>query len=361
MRRTLLVAAALLAAGPAQAGPPVRSVEILSQPYHVDRLYRSMMGPYGTQNVVIEDTAFPELLWIVGYEARMVGGDGKTPLSQEFMCHSNLDLDMQHHGQIFGWSKRTSDRLFTLSQGQFDIEFPEGFGIPVLSDEKLTLVTQVLNHNLEHPDLDVRHKVTIRYVRDRDLKQPMKPLFSTSATGLISLDGKQGFYQVQTPEPEVHGPGCLPGEAASKRVIEDGFGRKFAGHWVVPPGRQVDRTNVTRWMNLPFDTTVHYIAVHLHPFAESLTLRDLTTGEVVFASRARGPEKGIGLDHVDSFSSAEGLPLYKSHEYELESVYNNTSGKDQDSMAVMYLYLLDREFKRPASLFDPRVSLGEGS
>jgi hypothetical protein len=28
-------------------------------------------------------------------------------------------------------------------------------------------------------------------------------------------------------------------------------------------------------MNLPFDTTVHYVAAHLHPCVESLELRDL--------------------------------------------------------------------------------------
>ena len=29
------------------------------------------------------------------------------------------------------------------------------------------------------------------------------------------------------------------------------------------------------------------------------------------------------------------------------SVYDNTSGEPQDSMAVMYLYLLDHHFQRP--------------
>ena len=38
---------------------------------------------------------------------------------------------------------------------------------------------------------------------------------------------------VDQPEGAVHGPGCLPGRAASERVIEDGQGRKFSGHWGV--------------------------------------------------------------------------------------------------------------------------------
>ena len=113
--------------------------------------------------------------------------------------------------------------------------------------------------------------------------------------------------------------------------------------------RCTDHTLVTRILNLPFDTRIHYIAVHLHPFAESAELLDLTTGETVFKSEARPPLEGIGLAHVDSFSSPAGLPVYKDHEYELVSVYNNTSGVPQDSMAVMSLYMADRDFKAPSA------------
>lgn len=338
---------------PVVASPLVHSRTFLSPVYDVDGIYKSMRGPYSTQKLRLEDSLFPELLWIVGYEARMVGADGSTSMSQEFMCHSNLDVDMDQHGQLFGWKKRSSGRLFTLSQGQFQIDFPEGFGIPILSTESLDLTTQVLNHNRPEGEFQVRHQVTVRYVRDADLKQPLRPLYPAAAAGLVSLDGERGFFAIDDPEPAVHGPGCLPGQKASARVIEDAEGHRFAGHWVVKPGREVNRTNVTHWLNLPFDTTVHYIAVHLHPFAESLELRDLTTGETIFKSHARPPKKGIGLAHVDHFSSAEGIPLYTSHQYELVSVYNNTSGVDQDSMAVMYLYLLDQEYRRPALLFDP--------
>jgi len=80
---------------------------------------------------------------------------------------------------------------------------------------------------------------------------------------------------------------------------------------------------------------------------ESLELRDLTAGKSLFLSKARASSGKIGIDQVDYYSSPEGIPLYKDHEYELVSVYNNTSGEDQDSMAVFYMYLLDKEYKRP--------------
>ena len=98
-------------------------------------------------------------------------------------------------------------------------------------------------------------------------------------------------------------------------------------------------------MKLTFDTTLHFAAVHLHPFAQSLELRDLTADKTVFKANAQNFKDKIGLKKVDYFSSEEGVPLYKDHEYELISVYNNTTDLDQDSMAVMFLYVLDQEFE----------------
>ena len=347
----LLLAAILCAPG---CGPrsqssesPTRTLEILSRAYTVDGIYRSMKGPSGTRKFQLYDGETPELLWITGYHAVVVGLDGETEVSQEFMCHSNLDFNVDEHQEIFGGEKNISNRLFTLSQGQFSVRFPDGFGLPIASNEALSLNTQVLNLNLDDPDLRIRQKVTIDFVRDAELTQPMKPLYMKSATGLVLLDGEDGYYNVSRPNKPEHGPGCLVGEAASFRPKTDQFDRKFAGHWVVKPGREVNQTLVTNWMNLSFDTTIHYIAVHLHPFAESLELKDLTTGETVFKSKVRNFEDKIGLEEVEYFSSAEGLPVYAEHQYELISVYNNTTNEDQDSMAVMFMYVLDPEFSKP--------------
>lgn len=351
----LLAAAVLLPRDqPGEAGEAVDaevlSKEILSEVYSVDRKYRSMMGPQGLQTLSLgeEDPEEPErgeLLWITGYRATMVGVDGETPMPQEFMCHSNLDLDPQAHNQLFGFDKPISGRLFTLSQGQLSIELPKGFGIPVYSQEELKLTTQVLNLNHADEVFQVRHKVDVDFVAAKDLARPLKPLFSLAAYGLASLEEDAVVFGRASTDGEDHGPGCLVRNSASATDYEDSLGQRFSGHWVVQPGREENRTLVTEILDLPFDTTVHYVAVHLHPFAESLELRDLTTGESVFRSQVRPAQKGIGIEHVDFFSSAEGLPLYRDREYEIVSVYNNTSGEDQDSMAVMYLYLLDREYR----------------
>jgi len=352
-----LLALALLLTGPGafaapsvttNAGATVQVETFLSPVYEVDRIYRSMMGPYTTTEIQLGGAGESELLWVVGYEAVMVGADGETPMPQDFMCHSNLDIDPAAHNEVLGLKNPISGRLFTLSQGQFDISFQEGFGIPILSQEPRLLTTKVLNLNMVGETAEVRHKVIIRYVRNRDLARPMKPLFTKGAYGLALLEGDNAYFGLkETPKEEEHGPGCLMADNAAEHQYEDEEGRRFTGHWVVQPGREENHTLVTEILGLPYDTTVHYIAVHLHPFAESLELRDLTTGETVFRSNARQLEGRIGLEAVEYFSSPEGIKLHKSHEYELVSVYENTTDEVQDSMAVMLLYLLDKGFKPP--------------
>jgi len=331
---------------------PVHSATFYSRSYDIDQVYRSMMGPKGLEQVLLRETTEPELLWISGFEAEIIDEETNEPVSPGFMCHANLSFSqMPRHRELFHLDRdgrrRGRLRLFTLSQGQMDVIFPPGFGVPLLSSELLDVDTQILNLNPVEQPSTVKHKTTIEYVRDRDLSRPMKPLFQKAAQGMVLVEGKDAYFDVASPDPAKHGPGCAVGTRAGGIFLTDDFGRKFAAHWDVEPGVQVNRTLVTQWMDIPFDTTVHYIAVHLHPFATSLELRDLTSDTSLFESHATAPPDGIGLAHVESFSSEEGIPIYKDHEYELVSVYDNTTSETQDSMAIMYIYMLDKQYIDP--------------
>ena len=329
--------------------PDVRVATVVSEPYHINGLYPSMRGPYGFDDVTLWRGDEVELLWIVGYRTTVIDSASSEERSQEFMCHANLDFEATEYFDRFPKAPSISGRVFTLSQGQQEIRFPAGFGIPVTSDLPITLATQVLNLTEPNADMRVRHKVEVLFVRDADVTGEMVPLFQGAVEGFKAL-GDARFYGFEEGEVDHDdmGPGCSVGQAAiAGDSDDDAHGQKFTAHWVVPPGREENRTNVTRFLNLPYDTTAHYIAVHLHPFAESLTLRDLTTGEDVFVAHVKPREGKVGLVHVDHYESAEGLPLHADHQYELVSVYDNTSDEAVDSMAVMYLYLLDKRFQRP--------------
>ena len=343
----LIFSAAGLAAQQPAAIP--RTKQFLSPVYRIDRKYRSEEGPWARESIRLGDTGTHELLWITGMRTEMVGADAATPMLPEFMCHASLNFeDLERHRATFGWGSQGIARIVALSQGQLSARFPSGYGVPLMSDENLTLTTRVLNHNLPDARLTVRHRVSIEFLRDADLRQPMQALRNVVGHVLVPLEANPSHGHDHTSH--LDGDDDLAGVAAPTMVagvLKDSSGRQFVGHWVVKPGREVRRKNVTETLQIPFDTTLHFSAAHLHPFAESLELRDLTTGESVIKLSAGQLRKGIGMDHVDSFSSASGIPLYKDHQYQMVSVYNNTTSVDQDSMAVMFLFVLDRQFRRP--------------
>ena len=327
--------------------PTVHQRIVVSRVFHIDRKYRSMMGPTAMGPFQI-DPSTSELLWITGFRSGVVGPDGSSPADQELLCHTNLMYTPDERAESLGLKQLARHRrLFTTSQGQLAVNLPPGFGIPVISDATLGVNTQALNHNIENPDIEVRHEMVVDFVRDAELSGSMEPLFLGFGMSMALVDGDSGVYGVSDPTPEQVAASCELGEhapgATTLSMNADPFGRTFTQHWVVPPGREVRRTLITQTLALPFDTTVHFIGVHLHPFAESLEMRDLTTGETIYRSTARQPEDGIGLASVDYFSSIEGIPLYKDHEYEMVSVYNNTSSEDQDAMGTFFLYLRDRQ------------------
>ncbi len=363
--RTTKVVLALLLAGfahlPSVAGEKgsgeagIQSKEFLTAVHFIDAKYKSMQGPFTSQRVFLVDAPSRELLWMTGFETAMVDQSGTEPISQEFLCHSNLDLFPDVHQKALGLPARPfSKRVFTNSQGFPEIQFPEGFGVPIASDEPLLLSSQVVNHNVEDARLKVRQKITVQFARDSDLGQPMKPLYQAQAMVMVSLEGHEAYVGTQDPSAGQHGASCIVGEAAGgplaahKGLVEDSLGQKFTAHWVIGKGRSSFRTLVTEPLGLQFDTTIHYIAVHLHPFAVSLELRDLTADRSLFRSQASNLRGKVGLDHVEAFSSVEGIPVFKDHNYEMITIYDNTTEEKQDSMAVMFLYLLDKEFQREA-------------
>jgi hypothetical protein len=327
--------------------------QLLSKVYPIVKKYKSMEGPSGIQTIYLGDRGKPELLWLTAIKTEVVDARGRKLMSPELMCHMNVDIDPVRHKALFNLERFPAARLMTISQGMrvagggFAARLPDGFAFPIASNEPLYVMTQVLNHNIEHPKhLNVRHRVTFEFVRDRDLTQRPIPLFNLGVSGMVEMTSSS---------PTEHsGASCLigmraPNAAGMSSDYIDPHGRHMTGHWVVPPGKQVNASDVTWFMNLPYDSKLHYAAVHLHPFAQSLTLRDTTIGADVFKAQAVNPKRRVGLDRVDAFVSVAGVPLYKDHKYELVSVYDNPTHQNADSMASMFLALDDPEFVAPTA------------
>jgi len=107
-----------------------------------------------------------------------------------------------------------------------------------------------------------------------ELRRPLVPLYQRGINTLVRLDGPDGSYNSEVMDHDMHEHAAAEGMGADSVPYHDHEGRTFAGHWVVKPGREVRTTPINGWLDMRQDLKVHYVAVHLHPFAESLTLRE---------------------------------------------------------------------------------------
>lgn len=320
-----------------------------SPEYNVDKIYKSMRGPQEErQGYRLLESDKPELLWITGFRARAVSAENGREESQEFVCHNTLSFNYPERTHalnlgVLPKTHRASQRLFTISQGQQEVRFPAGFGIPLLSSEPLMLQSQLLNLNHQPRPLVVRHKSETFYEKDSELKRPMQPLFMFEIIGAVPLS------DVPAHDEHTAHSSCLSASTATKSFnFTDYRGRNMTAHWLVPPGRHSYENYYGR-LGISYDTKAHYFLVHLHPFAESLELRDMTSGEVVFRSQVSNYPDKKGLLRVSHLASKEGIKIYHDHDYRMTSVYNNSSSEPQDAMSMLFIYALDKEFRRNGS------------
>lgn len=309
-----------------------------------------------------------------------------------------------HHNVSFETPTHADWRFFTLVPGRMTIQLPKGFGLPVKNLSLLDYYTMALNQNAGLPDRNVRMHTRLSYRRSTSELEKVQPLFrralyvyqqhkvaeddgsaaeapihehdgadqtlhalfdeydaaplplDTALGGNHSLGAHQGELCAETSS--VDQRSCTPSRFggaldshpgatccvfnASVDGIMPQFGDENTAHWMVPPGHHQYRTEVTEQMQLPFDTTAHYVTGHLHPFGTSLRLIDLETDEVVFEIAARSLSDRLGVEWMSELKSYEGVPIHRGRRYELIAEYNNTLDQPIDAMGILYVYALDQ-------------------
>jgi len=321
----------------------------MSDPYRLDKIYRSMEGPWSVQSgIQLASAKKSRVQWITGLETQVVDATKETPISQEFFCHSNLTFaehgaPPDQYNEELGGKTHLDWRLFTLVPGQLSIEFPKGFGVPVPSNASLDYVTMSLNLNARTQITNVRFRTNVHTISADQPGAPTKALFRRALYVLQPhIESAQiGHACMAKPGAQHLGAGCA--EFSKVNLINGSApGETPTNHWMVPPGRHTYKIEITPQLNLPFDTTIHYATIHVHPFARGMELRDLTTGQTILRLNARDWPDRIGVAHVEEFKSNNGIPILLSHRYELAVEYDNTSGSNTDAMAILYLYLLEK-------------------
>ncbi len=334
---------------------PVKKAELtlVSKPYRLDKVYRSMEGPMSVQSAIhLTSEEKSQVQWVTGLETEVVDATERKPVSQEFFCHSNLTF-AEHSGTPDQYNRRLSGkthldwRLFTLVPGRLSIDLPPGFGVPIPSEAPLDYVTMSLNLNARNQVVNVRMRTRVHTIAAGQPGAPTKALFRRALYVLQphGVSGDMGPACMANAPTQHVGAGC--GELSKVNLAEGSTASKPGGglmnHWIVPKGHHVYRTEITPQLNLPFDTTIHYATIHVHPFARGMELRDLTTGKTVLRLNSQDWTDRVGVAHVDELKSVQGIAIPRDHRYELTAEYDNTSDSKTDAMAILYLYLLEKD------------------
>lgn len=251
-------------------------LELFSPELKIDRIYTSMTGPASIHRFSLMPGAAPELVWMTGYGTEVVDTNMQITLDEAYLCHNNLDYSVGSYYHNWGIKDRQgvlTPRLATITQGQTKINLPEGFGIPLMSNQQMSTATQALNLFEQDVNKNVRHKITVDYVRSTQLERRYRPLYQQSVCVLMKIDTNQ----VDSAGAKVQ-MDCRPALAsiAFTNIREDG--EPYTGHWVVDTGRDTVCYNVTGILSLSADTRLHYAGVHVHPYCEDLELKNLSTG-----------------------------------------------------------------------------------
>jgi hypothetical protein len=316
---------------------PVQTKTVVTDFLNIDRIYASMVGPMNTVTFKFGKHPENEMIWLTGARIETFDRQNK-PLADVYLCHTNLDVRSNNsttHRHDHAMASAHQSNFMDLVQGQPGIHFPPGFGLPLITDDWVVMHAMALNsHPVEKP-FDIFFKATLEYIYDHDLKEPLKSLRLALSNVFV---------------PARH-PNCPP-PMAGKPQFECGVyradtsGKEMNLHWLVPPGRHTYRHKLKEGLGIHYDTTAHFISMHLHNHAESMELIDLTAQKTVFKGKVSYYPNSRDIDRFEYYSDEEGIPLFIDHEYELTAVYNNTTDEDIDAMAVLYIYYWDKEFNQ---------------
>ncbi len=323
------------------------SISLTTPTLVIDNIYKSMEGPKVMRSFQLDHTK-SELVWLTSFKTQAFSTNEVDPLSNDYVCHTNVDFYDGEHYSRWQLDKRIGlhyPRLTSMSNGIEYYEFPEGFGFPVFTNENLFIATQALNHNIKGDAFSIKHRITIDYLSHN---KNMRPLMSKTIFIMLPFDSNNPFSGPTEDNPNL----CIPIETKNHSYKTDS-GESLSGHWVIFPGKETYKFDVTSQLQLKDSTTMHHIATHLHPFSETLAFRDKTIDSTLFTSKAENFTDKIGLKNVSYFSSSKGIMLYPDHKYELELHTNNTTSINQDMMASMFVFLYDKQMDEKIKAFTP--------
>ena len=310
---------------------------MVSPAFYIDGIYKSMEGPKSSNFIQLSQDS--TLLWITGFHVRAINSKDKKKISNDFICHTNVDFNDLKYFSNFHLEKRIGKqypRMTSLSHGLENFKFPKGYGVPMKGNDLLYVTTESLNHNIPNANYLIKHEVEIDY---SSKVADYKPLMSRTVYIMLPYDKSDPYKSPLDPGKDY----CIPVETRN-HSYDDGKGNKLSGHWVIPVGKHTYRSSVNQQLEIENDSIrLHAAAVHVHPFATALTLWDKTANKAIFKSNITNHQGKIGISNIDALCTGAGIWMYQNHDYELVLDVDNTTAIDQDMMGSMFLFFYDEE------------------
>lgn len=289
-RSALLLACALGAAGASAGTTTEVSPKVLMKGRQ-----KQMVGPES-----VTEHQFHKAGWITAFSAHVVDAKGARRDGDDVFCHTALSVpqDLEHLHRYHQSGVLAESIHAALGDGQNEIRFPEGYGIPVSSGGAYELES-VLHSDDESHDGEYRFETSLTTV-DADSGKKLKDLSDL----VVAVNGA-GTYM------------CHDTAAFD-----------------VPPGRHTYEKEFT----MPVDASVHYILMHAHRYAREAVVLDKETGKELYRGQVALKENGYP-SALPFYSSAEGFRMRKGRKYLFRLVEDNPSKQAIDGMAVMRLYI----------------------
>ena len=275
-----------------------------SPPFTVDRYLAPLAAPAQGSKVMLIENQPGELVWLTGVSIKAEDLELER-LAPRFVGDCTVDFQWPdwHNEKL---ATRQPARLFSLGQGLYSFQLPEGFGIPLYSNEPLLWNYRVCNLSAYQKPTRVQVKSELRFVRDRGLDPPCIPLMV------------KNFPILHRGQPQ----------------------------WTVPPGKKVVAASLNDLLDLRIDRFLHGLTVALHPHAVGFQIIDRTEGKPVLTLLNQGSRKDGSLRRVESYSSKSGLLLKAEHRYRGVVHYLNESNSPKQGVAYVTAYLYDPEFSK---------------
>jgi hypothetical protein len=297
------------------------------------------------------------LLWLKGVKLQVLDENNRVLPTAEFICHFNIDTNPGFRNRIFWQAERCQiSRLITLTQGQTDMTFPEGYGVPVASDEPWTIIFQAANRTT-NKHRRVKHRCTLYFIKDSELMHPITALNWFAPFVYVNVDTNSAQMAKEEKANCLSCIGTSVGVNAPTNISNGTFvdhtGHRMSGHWVIPPGNHSYSTPINDDRQPSFAAKpriLHAVWSHVHPLCTNLALyncQNHARTQIFSVTSNTETKHGLEITNIDYWNSKNGVLLPGKTTYELEVTYKNSTGVPQDAMASAGMFFTDSIFVRP--------------